>query len=112
MRGVTVTLYAKTQTGVDPCGAPEYSESAVTVENVLVGLRDRQVVDRPVPLVHDGHVAVDLDHRGDEDVGDVLARPGSEPTEAEQLHGDPFQGSSPPSWSAGSGCGASSYTGE
>ncbi len=37
MRGVTVTLYAKTQTGVDPFGAPVYSESAETVDNVLVG---------------------------------------------------------------------------
>ena len=37
MRGITVTLYVKTQTGVDAFGAPTYSEAATTVDNVLVG---------------------------------------------------------------------------
>lgn len=37
MRGITVTLYIKTQTGTDPFGAPVYTERAETVENVLVG---------------------------------------------------------------------------
>jgi len=37
MRGMTVTLYAKTQTGTDPFGAPVWEETPVPVENVLVG---------------------------------------------------------------------------
>lgn len=36
MRGITVTLYENTQTGVDPFGEPIYTETAVDVENVLV----------------------------------------------------------------------------
>lgn len=37
MRGVTVTLYDKTQTGVDGFGHPVYEDTAVTVDNVLIG---------------------------------------------------------------------------
>ena len=37
MRGVTVTLYGKTQTGVDGFGRPVYEDTAVTVDNVLIG---------------------------------------------------------------------------
>lgn len=37
MKGITVTLYGKTQTGTDPFGAPIYEETGVDVENVLVG---------------------------------------------------------------------------
>ncbi len=37
MRGVTVTLYDKTQTGVDGFGRPVYEDTAVTVDNVLIG---------------------------------------------------------------------------
>ncbi len=37
MKGITVTLYTKTQTGTDPFGAPIYTETAVAVDNVLVG---------------------------------------------------------------------------
>ena len=37
MRGVTVTLYDKTQTGVDGFGRPVYEDIAVTVDNVLIG---------------------------------------------------------------------------
>lgn len=37
MRGITVTLYEKTQTGTDGFGAPTYTETPVQVENVLVG---------------------------------------------------------------------------
>lgn len=37
MKGTTVTLYEKTQTGTDPFGAPVYKENPVQVENVLVG---------------------------------------------------------------------------
>lgn len=37
MRGITVTLYARAQSGTDPFGAPVYTETAEQVENVLVG---------------------------------------------------------------------------
>lgn len=37
IKGITVTLYEKTQTGVDDFGAPIYEETAVGVQNVLVG---------------------------------------------------------------------------
>ena len=38
MRGITVTLYEKTlKDDPDPFGAPVYTETAVTVDNVLVG---------------------------------------------------------------------------
>lgn len=37
MRGVTVELLVKTQTGTDAFNHPIYSESWVTVDNVLVG---------------------------------------------------------------------------
>ena len=37
MRGTTVTLYTKTQTGTDPFGVPIYTETPVTVDDVLVG---------------------------------------------------------------------------
>ena len=36
MRGITVTLYDRTQTGTDELNHPIYSETAVAVENVLV----------------------------------------------------------------------------
>lgn len=36
MRGITVTLYEKTQTGTDRFNAPVYEETPVAVENVLV----------------------------------------------------------------------------
>ena len=37
IKGIPVTLYVKTQTGTDPFNRPIYEETAVTVENVLVG---------------------------------------------------------------------------
>ena len=37
MKGVTVILHEKTQTGVDGLNNPVYSVSSVPVENVLVG---------------------------------------------------------------------------
>ena len=37
LRGVTVTLYEKTKTGVDDFGNPLYEEIPVDVDNVLVG---------------------------------------------------------------------------
>ncbi|MCC8181529.1 MAG: hypothetical protein LIO45_00895 [Clostridiales bacterium] len=36
IKGITVTLYEKTQTGTDEFHAPVYTETAVEVENVLV----------------------------------------------------------------------------
>lgn len=36
IRGVTVTLYERTQTGEDAFGAPVYDETAAPVDNVLV----------------------------------------------------------------------------
>lgn len=37
LKGITIQLYEKTQTGVDDFGAPIYSETAKAVDNVLVG---------------------------------------------------------------------------
>lgn len=37
LKGIPVTLYEKTQTGVDENNMPVYTETPVTVENVLVG---------------------------------------------------------------------------
>ena len=37
MRGITVTLTVKTQNGTDPFGAPIWTETETTVDNVLVG---------------------------------------------------------------------------
>ena len=37
LSGITVKLYTRTQTGTDDFGAPVYTESAVNVENVLIG---------------------------------------------------------------------------
>lgn len=36
MRGIAVTLYDKTQSGTDAFGAPIYTETGTTVDNVLV----------------------------------------------------------------------------
>lgn len=37
IKGIPITLIVKTQTGVDDTDRPIYEESAITVENVLVG---------------------------------------------------------------------------
>ena len=37
IKGITVVLYEKTQTGTDPFNKPIYSETPVSVDNVLVG---------------------------------------------------------------------------
>jgi hypothetical protein len=37
IKGATVTLYEKTQTGTDPFGAPVYSITPAVVDNVLIG---------------------------------------------------------------------------
>ena len=36
MRGITVTLYERTQTGVDALNHPIYTETAESIDNVLV----------------------------------------------------------------------------
>lgn len=36
IKGITITLYDRTQTGTDPFNKPIYTETAVTVDNVLV----------------------------------------------------------------------------
>ena len=35
--GIAVTLYTKTKSSTDDFGAPVYTETAVTVENVIIG---------------------------------------------------------------------------
>lgn len=37
MRGITVTLFEKTQAGTDPFGNPIFSETPVQVDDVLIG---------------------------------------------------------------------------
>lgn len=36
IKGITVQLHTRTQTGVDPFGAPIYAEEIIPVDNVLV----------------------------------------------------------------------------
>lgn len=44
LKGITVTLYAKEQTGTDDFNRPIYTETAVNVENVLVGQPNEQEI--------------------------------------------------------------------
>jgi len=45
MKGITVTLWERTQTGTDPAGSPIYIETPVNVKNVLVApLSDEEIV--------------------------------------------------------------------
>lgn len=37
IKGISVTLYERTQTGIDAANRPIYEETPVTVDNVLVG---------------------------------------------------------------------------
>lgn len=37
LKGITIQLYEKTETGKDDFGAPIYAETPIDVENVLVG---------------------------------------------------------------------------
>lgn len=37
IKGMTITLYERTQTGIDAANRPIYEETPVTVDNVLVG---------------------------------------------------------------------------
>lgn len=46
MRGITVTLYDRTLTGTDALNVPIYTETAVSVENVLVApVSDTEVLE-------------------------------------------------------------------
>lgn len=51
IKGVTVQLIQKTQTGVDPFNAPVYEEEMVDVENVLVGEPTSDEITNTVNLV-------------------------------------------------------------
>lgn len=45
MKGITIILYEREQTGTDPLNAPIYSETAVPVDNVLVApMSDEEVL--------------------------------------------------------------------
>lgn len=37
IKGISVTLYERTETGLDAANRPIYTETAVTVDNVLIG---------------------------------------------------------------------------
>ena len=50
MRGVTVTLHVKTQTGVDGMNNPVYAISKVQVANVLVGEPTTDEIDSSISL--------------------------------------------------------------
>ena len=50
MKGVTVTLHVKTQTGVDGMNNPVYSVSKVQVANVLVGEPTTDEIDSSISL--------------------------------------------------------------
>ena len=46
IKGITVTLYTRTKTGVDAFNAPVYTETPVAVDNVLVApLSDEEILD-------------------------------------------------------------------
>lgn len=46
IKGITVTLYERTKTGVDNFNAPVYSETAANVANVLIApLSDEEILD-------------------------------------------------------------------
>lgn len=46
IKGITVTLYTRTKTGVDAFNAPVYTETPVVVDNVLVApLSDEEILD-------------------------------------------------------------------
>lgn len=46
MKGITITLYSRTETGRDLLNAPVYTETAETVDNVLVApMSDQEVLE-------------------------------------------------------------------
>lgn len=56
IKGITVTLYQRTQTGIDELNNPIYAETPVNVDNVLVyPTEDKNVIDT---LELDGKKAV------------------------------------------------------
>lgn len=50
MRGITVILYERTQSGTDELNHPVYTETAVAVDNVLVAPADSMEVLQPTSL--------------------------------------------------------------
>lgn len=50
IKGITVTLYEPTQTGTDPFGAPIETETATTVDNVLVGQPESEEITSAISL--------------------------------------------------------------
>lgn len=50
MRGITVTLYDRTQAGTDALNKPIYTETAITVDNVLVAPSASMEVLEPTNL--------------------------------------------------------------
>ena len=46
IKGITIVLYDKVKTGIDDFGRPEYSEEAVSIENVLVSpMSETEILD-------------------------------------------------------------------
>lgn len=46
LKGITVTLYEKTQSGVDDFNRPVYTETPVSIDNVLVApLSSQEIID-------------------------------------------------------------------
>lgn len=50
MRGITVTLYERVQSGTDAFNAPVYTETPVQVENVLVGQPETDDITASIEL--------------------------------------------------------------
>lgn len=73
IRGITVRLYVKTQTGTDEFNAPIYTETPVDVENVLVGEPVSEDIVNSLQL-YGKHVAYTLGiPKGDEHDWDNVA---------------------------------------
>ena len=56
MRGITITLHNKTQTGTDDFGAPIYTSTDVSVDNVLIGEPTSEQVMQDLNM-HGKHLA-------------------------------------------------------
>ena len=50
MRGITVTLYERVQSGTDAFNAPVYTETPVQVDNVLVGQPETDDITASIEL--------------------------------------------------------------
>lgn len=50
IKGITIKLYNKTQTGVDPFNRPIYTEVPEDIENVLVGHPDSEEIETTLNL--------------------------------------------------------------